>query len=217
MIVDESLLPLFEKVGRTSSIEHVIVTSAQRRRPEAARDRLRLRSAHRGGRSRRRFVEPAHRRARRGGDVLHVGHDRPSEGRAVLASCPGAAFDSRRACVAASGSATTTRSCRSCRCFTSTRGGCRSAARCSAATRCCRARTSTRRASPELLGGERVTLTAGVPTVWLALLQELDQQPGRLRSQRAARRRGRRQRGAAVDDSRLLRSATASPSSMRGA
>jgi fatty-acyl-CoA synthase len=30
----------------------------------------------------------------------------------------------------------------------------------------------------ELLVAERVTLTAGVPTVWLALLQELDQQPG---------------------------------------
>jgi fatty-acyl-CoA synthase len=30
----------------------------------------------------------------------------------------------------------------------------------------------------ELLVSERVTLTAGVPTVWLALLQELDQQPG---------------------------------------
>ena len=31
----------------------------------------------------------------------------------------------------------------------------------------------------ELLESERVTITAGVPTVWLALLQELDQQPGR--------------------------------------
>ncbi len=30
----------------------------------------------------------------------------------------------------------------------------------------------------ELLAQERVTLTAGVPTVWLALLQELDQHPG---------------------------------------
>jgi len=30
----------------------------------------------------------------------------------------------------------------------------------------------------ELLVAERVTLTAGVPTVWLALLHELDQQPG---------------------------------------
>ena len=30
----------------------------------------------------------------------------------------------------------------------------------------------------ELLVSERVTLTAGVPTVWLGLLQELDQQPG---------------------------------------
>jgi acyl-CoA synthetase (AMP-forming)/AMP-acid ligase II len=30
----------------------------------------------------------------------------------------------------------------------------------------------------DLLVTERVTLTAGVPTVWLALLQELDQQPG---------------------------------------
>lgn len=31
----------------------------------------------------------------------------------------------------------------------------------------------------ELLAGERVTFTAGVPTVWLALLQELDANPGR--------------------------------------
>ena len=55
----------------------------------------------------------------------------------------------------------------------------------------------------ELLEGERVTLTAGVPTVWLALLQELDQQPGTLRSQPAAQRRGRWQCGAAGDDPRL--------------
>jgi len=31
----------------------------------------------------------------------------------------------------------------------------------------------------ELLDGERVTLTAGVPTVWLGVLQELDRAPGR--------------------------------------
>jgi fatty-acyl-CoA synthase len=31
----------------------------------------------------------------------------------------------------------------------------------------------------DLLAGERVTFTAGVPTVWLALLQELDANPGR--------------------------------------
>ncbi len=31
----------------------------------------------------------------------------------------------------------------------------------------------------ELLAGERVTITAGVPTVWLALLQELDANPGK--------------------------------------
>jgi len=30
----------------------------------------------------------------------------------------------------------------------------------------------------ELIVGERVTLTAGVPTVWLSMLQELDKQPG---------------------------------------
>lgn len=35
------------------------------------------------------------------------------------------------------------------------------------------------RSVAELLAGERVTFTAGVPTVWLALLHELDTNPGR--------------------------------------
>ena len=31
----------------------------------------------------------------------------------------------------------------------------------------------------DLLVSERVTLTAGVPTVWLGVLQELDENPGK--------------------------------------
>ena len=40
----------------------------------------------------------------------------------------------------------------------------------------------------ELLVSERVTVTAGVPTVWMGLLQELDKNPGKYDLSRAAER-----------------------------
>ena len=61
----------------------------------------------------------------------------------------------------------------------------------------------------ELLVSERVTVTAGVPTVWLGVLQELDKNPGKYDLSRAASDRRRRQRRAAGDDSRPSRSGTA--------
>ena len=75
-------------------------------------------------------------------------------------------------------SASATRCCRSCRCSTSTPGACRSPRRSSAPARCLPGPHLDAKSVLELLVRERVTLTAGVPTVWLGVLQELDQHPG---------------------------------------
>ena len=87
------------------------------------------------------------RRAHRVVALLHVGDDRQSEGRAVLASLDGAAFVRRRARSTASAARRQSRCCSSCRCSTSMRGACRMPARCPARSSCCRARRSTARAS----------------------------------------------------------------------
>ena len=63
-----------------------------------------------------------------------------------------------------------TRSCRSCRCSTRTRGATRTSRRCSARSSSTRARTSIRRACSTTFVAERVTWTAGVPTIWLGIL-----------------------------------------------
>ena len=61
--------------------------------------------------------------------------------------------------------------CRSCRCSTSTPGACRTRRRWSAPSWCCPAPALDGASLYELLESEQVTFTAGVPTVWLTLLQ----------------------------------------------
>ena len=82
IVVDESLLEVFETFRHARDFEHVIVVSHTGRC--SGRD-ARLRVADR---RRRTDAVAGARRASRGGDVLHVGHDRPAQGRRVLA--PGA-------------------------------------------------------------------------------------------------------------------------------
>ena len=64
--------------------------------------------------------------------VLHVGHHRQPQGRALFAPLDGAALLERRARSTASGCRRPSRRCWSCRCSTSTPGACRTPARCAA-------------------------------------------------------------------------------------
>ena len=80
VLVDETLLPLWEKIAPQTHVRHAIVVGAA----TAPRRVPRLRDAAAAARA---DVQRARsRRARRGGDVLHDRHDRQAEGRSVLAS-----------------------------------------------------------------------------------------------------------------------------------
>ena len=118
-------------------------------------------------------------RAARGGHVLHVGHDRTAQGRGLLAPGAGAAFadggaaDSNGASAQGHGPASGADVPRQrlgaalCRRRSSARGW------------CCPARSWIRSSVLDLIADEQVTLTAGVPTVWMAVLQALDAEPDR--------------------------------------
>ena len=73
-----------------------------------------------------------------------------------------------------------------------------------------RARTSTPRACSSCSSSEKVTLTAGVPTVWLGILDELDRNPGRL-GHLLDQGHDRRGRGRAEGDDRGVREAARAP------
>ena len=160
--------------------------------PEAAL----LRGADRG--RERRLRVAAARRVDRGGALLHLGHDRQPEGRAVCAPLDGAARLRARRCRTSSRRRRARRSCRSCRCSTSTRG----------ASRISRTLNGCKLVFPggaldgkslyELFEAEQVTVTAGVPTVWLGLLDLHEGE--RPQVLHAAARHRRRLGGAAGDD-----------------
>ena len=106
-----------------------------------------------------------------GGALLHVGHDRQAQGRRSTPTARRCCTPRRLACPTRSASAADW-CCRWCRCSTSTPGACpyrRGAGRRQAGAS--RARTSTRRALLELIETERVTVAAGVPTIWLGMLR----------------------------------------------
>ena len=99
--------------------------------------------------------------------LLHLGHDRQPQGRALLApldlhprhdhGVAGAAIDGSRHAA----------SCRWCRCSTPMPGAWSMPRRCAAPSWSSPAPSSTAPAIYELLDKEQVTLSAGVPTVWL--------------------------------------------------
>ena len=189
VIVDRSLLPLLEQFSE--------------RTHDRARLRRRglLRGAARDGVAGR-VARPRARRERGRGDVLHERHDRPAEGRRLLAPLHRAARARRRREQPARPGRRhrTTRSCRSCRCSTRTRGAIRTSRR-------CRARSSSTpgpHLDPESLLDdmvqEKVTWAAGVPTIWMGILaaaRRRTRQVGSLAHEGDARRR---LRGAARDD-----------------
>ena len=117
---------------------------------------------------RRRRREPGRR------DVLHERHDRQPEGRRLLPPLDRAALDGRHAAPTRSASASPTRSCRSCRCSTPTPGAWPSGRDGRRLARVPRPGPLRRRRSPNLIESERVTLAAGVPTIWMGVLAELD-------------------------------------------
>ena len=173
LIVDESLLPLCDRASSARPTSSSVIVDRRRRRTGCSR----LRGAHRRHATTPVRVSGA-RRARGRGHVLHVRDDRATRracstrtARSVLhtlvAVRVGRALDLARP----------TRCCRSCRCSTPTPGASRSAARWSAPSWCSPARTSTRRACSSCFQDERVTITGGVPTIWLGILQLLDAKP----------------------------------------
>ena len=64
---------------------------------------------------------------------------------------------------------------------------------------------------------EQVTITAGVPTIWMGILQELDAEPGQVRHVVRALHGRRRLGGAAVDDRGVREAPRPSASSTPGA
>ena len=115
-------------------------------------------------------------------------------------------------------SARRTRSCRSSRCSTPTRGAipflCALMARRKSS---CPARSSTRRACSSCSRAEKVTWTAGVPTIWLGMLQVLDAKPGKWDLSAMQGDARRRLRGAARADRRVQEAARPRASSRAGA
>ena len=145
-MTDRAHMPVGSKVPNLLCYEELI---------EAAVDRLRLA----GVRREHRLVA-----------VLHLGHHRQPEGRAVQPPLDGAAHLRRGAARRAELLGARRRSCRWCRCSTSTPGACPTSPAWSAPSWCSRARSSTARALHELFEAEGVTVSAGVPTVWQGLL-----------------------------------------------
>ena len=129
--------------------------------------------------------------------VLHLGHDRQSEGRAVQPPLDDPAHLSRRRCPTRSTARRATPSCRWCRCSTSTPGACRTSPAWSAPSWCFPGPWLDGKSLHELFESEGVTLSAGVPTVWQGLLDACGSQrpeiqhhaPHRSSAARPARRR----------------------------
>ena len=137
------------------------------------------------------------------------------ERRALQPSLDGAARLRGRHGRTCSACAPPTACCRSCRCSTSTPGACRIARRWSGAKLVMPGRHLDGASLHELFEAERVTFTAGVPTVWLGLLQHLRDSGEQLDTlKRIADRRLGLPAGA---DRGIRRASTASRSCMAGA
>ncbi len=132
--------------------------------------------------------------------MLHERHHGAAQGRRLLASRDRAPLARLDAVELARDLARPTPCCPSCRCSTRMRGASRSPARWSARSRSSPARTSTPVSLLDAFVEQEVTLTAGVPTIWMGILQMLDAEPGRLGSLAAANDDRRRLGSAAGDD-----------------
>ena len=146
------------------------------------------------------WQRPASSTRRGRGDVLHVRHHRQPEGRRLLAPRARAALARPSARpTSARHRASTTRCCRSSRCSTPTPGACRTPRRWSARSWSCPGRTSTPEPLVTSSQASTSTFAAGVPTVWLGVLQRPRRAARRTTSRRCARslvRRLGRARGA---------------------
>ena len=122
MLVDESLLPLWEQVRPQRQASRRRSSSARPSRwPTGILEYEALLAKSDAG------ARPARpRRARRRRDVLHDRHHRQAEGRALLAPRASCCTRSASRSTTAWASASTTSCCRWCRCSTPTRGACRS-------------------------------------------------------------------------------------------
>ena len=128
---------------------------------------------HADGRGRRRLRLAGLRREHRQRAVLHLRHHRAAEGRAVQPPLHLAARLCRSRCPMCWPCARPAGCCRWCRCSTSTPGACPYAAALTGASLVLPGRHLDGASLAALLNAERVTFTAGVPTVWLGLLQHL--------------------------------------------
>ena len=143
------------------------------------------------------------RRGHRFEPLLHLGHDRQPQGRALLAPLHRAAqlrgVHARRLRPVGR----RRRPARWCPCSTSTPGAFPYAAAMAGAKLVMPGPRLDGASLFELFESEGVTLTAGVPTIWLALLQHMEKNA--LTLSHAQARGDRRGRGAAGDDPRLPR------------
>ncbi len=168
VIVDKSLLPLLDQFLHETQIEHVLVVEDGYEELLASADR-------------RRVGRPAARRERGRGHVLHVRHHRPAEGRPLLAPLD----DAAHAGVAAGNPMGLGISERDVilpvvpMFHANAWGYPYLATHARREARLSRGRSSIPRACSTCSWTERVTWTAGVPTIWLGILQLLDANPGR--------------------------------------
>ena len=94
LIVDDVLLPLYRQFADKHAFEKVIVFPFSGAPVDASAGHLDY-EALLAGADPDGFEYAAARRERPGRDVLHVGHDRPAEGRRLLAPLDGAAHAGR--------------------------------------------------------------------------------------------------------------------------
>ena len=172
VFVDRSLLPLLVPLAdKLETVRTLRRDRRRRRRRDPGRPAgARLRGAAGRGRAAHRHVRGRGRELGRR-DVLHVRHHRQPQGRRLQPPLGRAALagvaDRRRPGAARAW----TSCCRSCRCSTPTRGACPTA-RCWPARRwsCPGPNMTPEAIASTARGRHRVTVTAGVPTIWMGVL-----------------------------------------------
>ena len=178
LIVDDVLLPIFERSRISVNLERVIVTpfGGGDRSRTATRTTRRCCSESSGepayadldeARSRRRCATPRAPPAGPRASSIRIGRSRCTH--------------SRFRCRTTSRSAATTRCCRRCRCFTPTPGALPHAAVMNGSHLVFPGPNLQPERILDLLSTNQVTLTGGVPTIWLGVLDALERQPGRWR------------------------------------
>ena len=173
IIVDETLLGVLESLRGARDFEQVIVVGHSEEAPAGDTPyRELIDTATRG-----RLADS--RRAAGGGHVLHVRHHRPPQGRDLLAplarSCTASARPSRMHSTSPPGDTILP----VVPMFHANAWGLPYAAAFTGARLVLPGPHLDAESVLELLESERVTMTAGVPTVWMTILSALDAEPGR--------------------------------------